>query len=195
MPAGVEAVEPKVDPHSRTAYIAFTAVGGAFGTAGAIYLPFLEGNGPTFGYTLVTGLFWSMAGAGMGGLPQPKFIHAAWSGAWAGASTGLGTVAVYRAVLSFAGRDDFRGGAGAQLILGIMGAAGCGLDAAYSGGIERWFTLGCGIVSLAAAVHGAVMLGRRDPPLRGQALRAGFHALPLPWMDRGAGGLGLAGTF
>jgi len=193
--AGVEAVEPKVDSGSRNTYIAFTAIGGALGTAGAIYMPFLEGNGPTFGYTLVTGLFWSMAGAGIGGLPQPRFLHASWSGAWAGASTGLGTVAAYRAILSLAGRDDFRGGAGAQLTLGLLGAAGCAVDAAYSDGTERWFTVGCSLVSFAAAVHGTVLLYRRDPPLRGQAAAAGLHALPVPWMDRGARGVALAGTF
>jgi hypothetical protein len=98
-------------------------------------------------------------------------------------------------VLSFAGAADFQGGAGAQALLGAMGAAGCGVDAAYSRGTERWFTLGCGIVSLAATVHGLIVLGRPNPPLRSQRVTTAFQARPVPWMERGAAGMALAGTF
>jgi len=190
--AGVTATLVDRPTKSNAPYVGFTIGGGVVGALGSVYLPWVDQGTPSFGYTFVTGLFYGMAGVGIGGLAGPKDLTAP----WLGGSIGLGTAAVYRGVLSFAGEDDYVGGAAAQLTLGLLGTVGCGLDAIFVPGTERWVAVGCGGVSLLAAIHGGVMLGKPDRPQRAAPRRrAGVRAVPVPWFQKDAGGLALAGVF
>jgi hypothetical protein len=190
--AGVLATDVDRPPKSNGAYVGFTIGGGVLGVLTSVYLPWVEYGAPAFAATFLDGVFLSMAGVGVGGLARPADLTVP----WLGGSIGLGTAAVYRGILSFAGQADNRGAAAGQLTVGLLGAVGCSLNAIFQGGSERWVAVGCGGVSLLAAIHGGVMLGRPDRLAHPHARkRGGFQALPVPWFQAHGGGAALAGQF
>lgn len=189
--AGVVATTTHRPTKSKTGYIGLTIGGGALSVLGSVYLPFVERGSPSFAFTLVTGLFYSMAGVGIGGLAGPSDLTAP----WLGGSAGLGTAAVYRGILSLAGQDDYHGGAAAQATLGLLGGLGCALEAIYERKTDRGIALGCTGVSLLAAGHGFILLSRPEKPRDPATKTAHVRALPVPWFQPSAAGVVVAGVF
>jgi hypothetical protein len=189
--AGVEATTVDRPTRPTAAHAGFAAAGGTFAVLGSIYLPWVGWGSPSFAYTFVTGLFYSMAGVGIGGLAAPSDVTAP----WLGGSIGLGGAAVYRGILSLAGQDDYRGGAAAQLTLGLLGSLGCGLEAIAVQGADRSIGIACSSVSLLAAIHGGVKLTRPDRGHDTARRSPGVRAVPVPWFQPSAAGVAVAGVF
>lgn len=168
-------------------------VGGTvLGGASTAYFWWSEPSQVAFMATLLGGMGWGMAGVGIGAVAtkNPR-------APWIGGSMGYGFGAVLHGSVAAFGVADFKGGAAAQAVLGIVGSTGCLVDAIYVGGRERIATSICAGLSAAAAVHGIIAASIGDyahhpPELKKRPRR---RAQPIPWVTQDGGGITLAGVF
>jgi hypothetical protein len=155
--------------------------------ASTIALAFTDQEDTVF-FTPMGGPFWSMAGVGLGRIISPS-VHAT----WLGGAMGLSFFAFERGLMAQTGAADRPAASIMQATWAGIGGAGCIVDAAYSGGAERWAGIGCGVVSALTLAHGVtraalgVTYGRKSSPSRA--------LVPVPWAQRDAAGMALAGVW
>lgn len=179
---------------SRGAGVGIAVLGGALGMADVIGLGFVHPDDNANALALMGGPLWSMFGVGLGrGVSDG--LHAP----WLGGSMGFTTFAVVRGAMAQGGLGDTQAAAVIQSFHAAVGGAGCIGDAARTSGAERWVGISCGVVSGVAFVHGIVLAARGDVAAQRKGQRRPKRrrpaALPMPWFDRGGGGISVAGVF
>lgn len=194
------AVAPSLPPDqvafSRLGGGALLAAGGSLGLLGALLMGLMPRDDDwaataAFG-TFIEGQLMGLSGIGIGALAKPHTRLP-----WLGGSIGHGATATYQGILAMAGQNDYAGTGASQAVLGAIGAAGCFLDTHFAAGAERGVSIGCGVVSSLAAVHGVVMAAtsRARHPYYHAPSRHRRALVPMPWFQRDVAGVMLGGSF